>query len=71
MLGEDHPDTLASARELAIVVQAPGDYVRSRDAFQHTQHAMRRVLAHGHHDALVTADATVPVSVVAEAPARS
>jgi len=52
VLGDDHPDTLASAGNLAIVLHAQGEVQAARDLFQDTLDRRRRVLGDDHPDTL-------------------
>ena len=55
VLGEDHPDTLASAGNLAGTLQALGDLAGARDLDQRTYDTSRRVLGEDHPDTLAIA----------------
>ena len=52
MLGEDHPDTLASANNLAIDLHALGEYEQARALDEDTLARRRRVLGEDHPDTL-------------------
>ena len=54
-LGEEHPDTLASAGNLAAVLQALGEYQQARDLTEDTLTRCRRVLGEDHPDTLASA----------------
>ena len=55
MLGEDHPDTLTSANNLAIDLRALGEYQAARELDQDTLARRRRVLGEDHPDTLPSA----------------
>ena len=55
VLGDDHPDTLASAHNLAIDLRALGEVQAARDLDQDTLTRMRRVLGDDHPDTLASA----------------
>jgi hypothetical protein len=48
VLGEDHPDTLRSASNLALDLYALGDLPAARDLDQDTLTRLRRVLGDDH-----------------------
>jgi phage terminase large subunit-like protein len=50
VLGEDHPDTLASASKVAIVLAALGEHERARALADDTLTRRRRVLGDDHPD---------------------
>jgi hypothetical protein len=56
VLGEDHPDTLASAHNLAIDLYAMGEIEAARDLDQDTLDRKRRVLGEDHPDTLSSAN---------------
>ena len=56
MLGEDHPDTLISASNLAIDLRALGEVQAARDLDQDTLDRRRRVLGDDHPDTLCSAN---------------
>ena len=56
MLGEDHPDTLTSANNLAIDLRALGEDQAARDLDQDTLARRRRVLGEDHPDTLTSAN---------------
>jgi tetratricopeptide (TPR) repeat protein len=53
--GDDHPDTLASASNLAVDLGAVGNYQRARDVDEDTLSRRRRVLGEDHPDTLGSA----------------
>ena len=55
-LGEDHPDTLASASNLAVSLRAAGEYQAARELDEDTLARRRRVLGEDHPDTLASAD---------------
>ena len=55
-LGEDHPDTLASADALAVSLRAAGEYQAARELDEDTLARRRRVLGEDHPDTLASAD---------------
>ena len=55
MLGQDHPDTLSSAHNLAIDLRELGDVQAARDLDQDILDRRRRVLGHDHPDTLSSA----------------
>ena len=56
MLGEDHPDTLASANGLAADLRDLGEYQAARDLDEDTLARRRRVLGEDHPDTLGSAN---------------
>jgi tetratricopeptide repeat protein/TIR domain-containing protein/NB-ARC domain-containing protein len=54
-LGEDHPDTLASAGNLALGLTALGEYQQARDLDRDTLDRFRRLLGDDHSDTLTCA----------------
>ena len=56
ILGEDHPDTLTSAGNLAGTLLALGDLSGARDLIQHTYDILRRVQGEYHPDTLTGAN---------------
>ena len=56
MLGEDHPDTLTSANNLAIDLRALGDHQAARELDEDTLARRRRVLGEDHPDTLTSAN---------------
>jgi len=56
MLGEDHPDTLGSAHNLALVLWALGEYEQARQLDEDTLTRLRRVLGENHPDTLTSAN---------------
>ncbi len=55
VLGEDHPDSLASANNLAFDLWALGEYERARELHEDTLNRFRRVLGEDHPDSLSSA----------------
>ena len=55
MLGEDHPDTLASASFLGLVVWSLGDYRQAWQLLNNTFTHSREVLGEDHPDTLLYA----------------
>ena len=55
MLGADHPDTLASANDLALNLRGLGEYQRARQLDEDTLTRRRRVLGEDHPDTLASA----------------
>ena len=55
-LGEDHPDTLAAASNLATIVHHRGEYQAARELGEDTLARRRRVLGEDHPDTLASAD---------------
>jgi hypothetical protein len=55
--GPDHPDTLASAATLAVVLRAAGDVRAARDLNEDTLERLRQVLGPDHPDTLAVAHA--------------
>ena len=55
VLGQDHPDILASAANLAISLRKLGDVQAARDLAQDTLDRRRRVLGQDHPDTLASA----------------
>src|SRR5262249_46500920 len=56
ILGQDHPDTLRSATQLAANLRELGDVQTARDLDQDTLNRRTRVLGQGHPDTLPSAD---------------
>jgi hypothetical protein len=56
VLGEDHPDTLVSASNLAALLRAAGQTEAARDLDEDTLARRRRVLGEGHPDTQRSAD---------------
>jgi hypothetical protein len=56
VLGEDHPDTLASANNLAAAFRALGENQAARELDQDTLARSRRVLGENHPSTLVSAN---------------
>ena len=56
MLGEDHPDTLSSANNLAIDLRELGEYQAARELDEDTLARRRRVLGEDHPDTLSSAN---------------
>ena len=56
MLGEDHPDTLSSANNLAADLRDLGEYQAARDLDEDTLARRRRVLGEDHPDTLKSAN---------------
>ena len=54
-LGEDHPDTLAAASNLAVSLRAAGEYQAARELAEDTLARRRRVLGEDHPDTLTSA----------------
>ena len=54
-LGEDHPDTLAAASNLAVSLRAAGEYQAARELDEDTLARRRRVLGEDHPDTLASA----------------
>ena len=55
-LGEDHPDTLAAASNLAVSLRAAGEYQAARELDEDTLARRRRVLGEDHPDTLASAN---------------
>ena len=55
-LGEDHPDTLTAASNLAVSLRAAGEYQAARELGEDTLARRRRVLGEDHPDTLASAD---------------
>jgi tetratricopeptide (TPR) repeat protein len=55
VLGAGHPDTLASANNLATTLHALGDHAGARELHQVTHHALQRMLGEDHPDTLISA----------------
>ena len=55
VLGEDHPDTLHSASNLAADLRALGEHERARQLDEDTLTRRRRVLGEDHPDTLLSA----------------
>ena len=55
MLGDDHPDTLSSASNLAIDLRNLGEYQAARELDEDTLARRRRVLGEDHPDTLTSA----------------
>ena len=55
MLGEDHPDTLASAGNLAGDLRSLGEHQAARELDEDTLARRRRVLGDDHPDTLTSA----------------
>ena len=56
MLGEDHPDTLTSASNLAVDLRNLGEYQAARELDEDTLARRRRVLGEDHSQTLRSAD---------------
>ncbi len=56
MLGEDHPDTLGSASNLAADLRGLGEYQAARELDEDTLARRRRVLGEDHPDTLTSAN---------------
>ena len=56
MLGEDHPNTLTYANQLAIDLRALGEVQAARDLDQDTLDRRRRMLGADHPDTLVSGE---------------
>ena len=56
VLGDDHPDTLTSASNLAVDLRALGEYQQARDLDEDTLARRRRVLGDDHPDTLTSAN---------------
>ena len=56
MLGDDHPDTLTSANNLAVDLRALGERRRARELDEDTLARRRRVLGDDHPDTLASAN---------------
>jgi Tetratricopeptide repeat len=54
-LGEDHPDTLASAGNLAVSLRAAGEYQAARELDEDSLARRRRILGEDHPDTLASA----------------
>jgi hypothetical protein len=54
-LGEDHPDTLAAASNLAVSLRAAGEYQAARELGEDTLARRRRVLGEDHPDTRASA----------------
>ena len=55
MLGEDHPDTLISASNLAVDLTSLGEHQAARELDEDTLARRRRVLGEDHPDTLISA----------------
>ena len=55
-LGEDHPDTLTAASNLAVSLRAAGEYQAARELDEDTLARRRGVLGEDHPDTLASAD---------------
>ena len=55
VLGEEHPDTLNSEYNVALLISDLGQYAEAERMLQATLEARRRVLGTGHPDTLNTA----------------
>jgi hypothetical protein len=55
VLGEDHPDTLTSAHNLAVGLRALGEHEQARQLHEDTLTRRRRVLGEDHPDTLSSA----------------
>ena len=55
ILGEDHPDSLFSANNLAIDLRLAGDYEQAREIDQEVLSRRRRILGPDHPDTLFSA----------------
>ncbi len=70
VLGEDHPDTLTSANNLARDLSELGDYQQARTLDEDTLARRRRVLGEDHPDTLASAENLAEVlRKLGEAPA--
>jgi tetratricopeptide (TPR) repeat protein len=56
LLGQDHPDTLISANNLALVLTALGEYTTARQLGEDILVRFRRVLGDDHHLTLISAN---------------
>jgi ornithine cyclodeaminase/alanine dehydrogenase-like protein (mu-crystallin family) len=56
VLGDDHPDTLTSANNVAVDLRALGDHQRARALDEDTVARSRRVLGDDHSHTLASAD---------------
>ena len=56
VLGEEHPDTLKSAGNLALSLLRQRKHVEAEEMFQATHQAQQRVLGSAHRDTLATAE---------------
>jgi hypothetical protein len=56
VLGEDHPDTLNSANNLAVDLRGLGEYQAARELDEDTLARRRRVLGEDHPDTLNSAN---------------
>jgi hypothetical protein len=56
VLGDDHPETLTSANNLAADLRALGEYQQARDLDEDTLARRRRVLGDDHPDTLTSAN---------------
>jgi len=63
MLGEDHPDTLTSANNLALDLGSLGEHERVRQLNEDTLTRSRRVLGEDHPDTLRSANNLALISV--------
>ena len=57
MLGDDHPDTLRSANNLAVDLRELGEHERARQLDEDTLARRRRVLGDDHPDTTILAEA--------------
>ena len=55
VLGEEHPNTLASMNNLAQTLHAEGDLAGARKIFEQVLHVSRRVLGEEHPDTVLSA----------------
>ena len=56
VLGEEHPETLMSANNLALSLSGQGKYAEAEETLQAALAAERRVLGSAHPDTLATAE---------------
>jgi hypothetical protein len=62
VLGEDHPDTLASAFHLAADLAGLGEYQAAKELNADTVGRRRRVLGDGHFDTMLSANFALMLS---------
>ena len=54
ILGEEHPDTLATMHNLALVLRGQGEHAQARALYEKVLEAWRRILGEEHPDTLAT-----------------
>jgi Tetratricopeptide repeat len=60
-LGEDHPDTLTSVSNLALVLQYQGKYEQAEEMNQRALTERKEVLAVGHPDTLTSVNSLASI----------